>query len=72
MLKIHQEVTPPKEYAGLKGNKELEEITTDPSTHSPLPGSSIPTKNAVVEIMGNAPSMEKIRYLSIRTEMGST
>jgi hypothetical protein len=55
-----------KEYAGLKGNKALEEIATECSTHYTLLGSSIPTENSTVEIMGNAPSTKKITYLSIR------
>jgi hypothetical protein len=33
-----------EENAWLKGNKELEEITTEPSTHSTLPGSTIPVR----------------------------
>jgi hypothetical protein len=45
-----------EEYAGLKGNKELEGIDMGPSTDSTLAISSIPAKNKELEIMGNAPN----------------
>jgi hypothetical protein len=61
-----------EENGWLKGKKEHDKITMGFSTHCTLPGSSILAEQAIVEIMGNEPSTEKIIYSSIRTYMGST
>jgi hypothetical protein len=60
-----------EEYAGIKGNKALEEINMGHSAHSTLSRSSIPTEDIEVEIMGKSPSTEKNRDSSIRIEVGS-